>query len=129
MKKKRKKQLKEIEKQKARLERDLKNFLEDAEKTTDEEQKNYIPLGSLRHTLSAIDLKRAEMEDVSMYAEIYPPYVKLNSTRDITIAIAILYTLINCEIYDSRREYSTIPDQLMDQITDLEDSLEKFLFS
>ena len=106
----------------------MKNFLEDAKETTGEEKKKYIPLHSLRHALSAIDLERAEMEDVSMYAEIHPSYVKLNSTRDITTAIATLYTPTKCEIYDRRRKYITIPDELMNQITDLENSLEKFLF-
>lgn len=130
MKKKRKKQLKEIKKQKARLERDLKTFLDTVERATvDEEDQKWITFENLQNALFMTNFEREEMEDISIHSEICPSCIKLDSTRAFTIAIAILYTVINYEIYDKRSEYSPIPDELMNQITEFKDLLEEFLFS
>ena len=123
MEKEKKEQFEKIKQEKIRMEENLECFL----KTVSSKEK-YEPYVELLRFLQAVDMERMEMEELSDYIPICP-YLKLDSERNVSIGIAIMYTYISCEIYDERACYECIPDKLMDEITEFRILLEAFLFS
>lgn len=134
MKKEKRKQWERIVEEKKRLEKNLKIFF-------DSENEGIAPallsglnewtrFDDVRGFLNAVDMEKMEIEDLSdyIYIPIFP-YIKLDTRLNKSIGMAILYTYINCKIYDERESYKGIPDTLMKEITDFKDLLEEFLFS
>ena len=123
MKKEKKELFEKIKQEEIRLEDNLEYFLENVS-----DKEKYEPYVELLRFLQAVDMKEMEMEELSDYIPICP-YLKLDSKRNISIGMAIIYTYISCELYDERAYYECIPDVLMDQITEFRNLLEVFLFS
>ena len=103
---------------KERLEMNLGPFL------YKNKEKGYEVYEDLFQVLQAVDTENLEMEYIPAC-----PYLKLDRRLHKSIGIAVLYTYINCEIYDERKCYKCIPDELMDEITEFKNLLEVFLFS
>ena len=123
MEKEKKEQFEKIKQEKIRMEENLECFL-----NTVSNRAEYPTYKDLLRFLQAVDMKEMEMEELSDYIPICP-YLKLDSERNVSVGTAIIYTYINCEIYDERKPYEGIPDELIDEITEFSNILEVFLFS
>ena len=122
MKKEKKEQWEKIVEEKERLEMNLGPFL------YEHKEKGYEVYEDLFQVLQAVDTENLEMEYISEYIPACP-YLKLDTRLHKSIGMAILYTYISCEIYDERKCFECIPDELMDEITEFRNLLEVFLFS
>lgn len=126
MKKKRKKMLKNIKREKERLEKNLDTFLK---KLPDDEREGYEPFVNFVEVLQGLDFVKMEMNCVPISSWILMPNLKMDSMRKLNIALAILYSFIMYEVYDDRNvNVKCVPDELMNEITAFKSLLENFLF-
>lgn len=121
-KEKKKEQLKKIQEQTVRLKDVLEAFLQKNSRKT----KNYSPYFELWKLLKAINFGRMEMSEVVFGPTIICPYVKLDTMRDISICLTIIYTHINCRI---KPNLMFISDEVQLHLNKFESQVEQFLFS
>ena len=88
--------------------------------------KNYSPYFELWRLLKAINFGRMEMSEVVFGPTIICPYVKLDTMRDISICLTIIYTHINCRI---KPNLMFISDEVQLHLDKFESQVEQFLFS
>lgn len=126
MKKKRKKMLKKIKREKERLAKNLDTFLK---KLRDDEKEGYEPFENFVEVLQGLDFIKMEMKCTPISNWILMPNLKMNSMRKLNIALAILYSFIMYEVYDDRNaNVKCVPDELINEITAFKVLLEDFLF-
>ncbi len=122
MKKKKKEQLKEIQSLKERLRDKLEAYLNENSRRT----RDYTAYIELLQLLKSIDFDKREMEEVAFGPTVICPHVKLNTMRNISICLTIIYTHINCRVKPS---LMAIPIELQLKLMKFERQLEKILFS
>ena len=122
MKKKKKEQLKEIERLKERLQDNLAAYLNENSRWA---RKKYKPYVELLQLLKAINFGRMEMHEVTDGPTIVCPNVKMDTMRKLSICLTIIYTHMNCRLSQSS---AVIPDELNLYLDKFENMLEKFLF-
>lgn len=127
MKKKRKEMLKNIKKEKKRLEKNLDTFLIGLQ---DDEREGYEPFENLLEVLEDVNFKTMQTECLPMSDWTIIPELKMDSTRKVCIALSILYSFIVYKIFEENKsgKVKGIPDELMNEITDFKGMLEDFLF-
>ncbi len=121
-KKKKKEQFKKIQEQTVRLKDVLEAFLQKNSRKT----KNYSPYFELLKLLRAINFGRMEMSEVTFGPTIICPYVKLDTMRNISICLTIIYTHINCRIKPS---LALTSDEVQLHLDKFESQVKIFLFS
>lgn len=123
MKKKKEKQLKEIE----RVRKELRHILEEyLDKNSRRVRKKYTVFIELLQLLNAIDLDAMEMKEVTFGPVEICPHVKLDKVRNISICLTIIYTHMNCGINQSS---VVISNELNLYLNKFQNLLEDFLFS
>lgn len=122
MKKKKKEQLKEIERLNERLRDNLAAYLNENSRWA----RKYKPYVELLQLLKSIDFDKREMEEVAFGPTIVCPNVKMDTMRKLSICLTIIYTHMNCRLSQSS---AVIPDELNLYLDKFENMLEDFLFS
>lgn len=122
MKKKKKEQLKKIERLKERLRDNLEAYLNENSRWA----RKYKPYVELLQLLKAINFGRMEMYEVTYGHTIVCPNVKMDTMRKLSICLTIIYTHMNCRLGQSS---AVIPDELNLYLDKFKNMLEDFLFS
>ena len=123
MKKKKEKQLKEIEKIRKELRYMLEEYLD---KKSRRGRKKYTAFIELLQLLKAINLDVMEMEEVNFGSIEICPHIKLDTVQNISICLTIIYTHMNCGINQSS---VVISDELNLYLNKFQNLVEDFLFS
>ena len=122
MKKKKKEQLKEIERLKERLQDNLAAYLNENSRWA----RKYKPYVELLQLLKAINFGRMEMYEVTYGPTMVCPNVKMDTMRKLSICLTIIYTHMNCRLSQSSAVISYELNLYLDKF---ENMLEDFLFS